>query len=354
MKTPPPAHRAPQHLSRRGLLGIAAAAAVPAAAFTVQQLRSKIPPAEATIGDGGRDVAVSATPSGSAAPAIVTKGGGPVPYRPGRTMLGAYLDLAGMSEAQALVKRREQLGRDPAILHVFYAWTDTLPRDIPWLPDDAYPLVSWRGTHHAEILDGSHDDLIARNARRLRRFGRPVLLRWGWEMNGDWYAWGAAKNGRDAEGYARCWRHLHDIFADEGADNVSWVWSPNWNDSPDEDWNDMAKYYPGDEYVDWVGVSGYNLRKELPGRLFDSIYGRYASRKPLMITEVGAVDRGGRTKADWIGLFAQWVQKHPAVGGVVWFDTDTHPGYEEKWRIDTDPESLAAFRAMATEPHFAG
>ena len=353
MKPPPPAHRAPRHVSRRGLLGLAAAAAVPGGAFAVQQLRSDTPPAEATTG-AGRDVAVAASPSGSPAPAIVTSGGGPVPYRPGRAMLGAYLDLSGMSEAQALAKRREQLGRDLAVLHVFYAWTDTLPREIPWLPDRAYPMVSWRGTHYAGILDGSHDDLIARNARRLRRLGRPVLLRWGWEMNGDWYSWGAANNGNDAGGYVECWRRLHDIFAAEGAGNVSWVWSPNWNDSPDTDWNDMQRYYPGDRYVDWVGVSGYNLRRELPARLFEPIYARYATRKPLLITEVGAVDRGGRTKADWITLFARWVEQHPAVGGVVWFDTDTHPGYDEKWRIDTDADALAAFRAMAAAPHFAG
>jgi hypothetical protein len=269
-------------------------------------------------------------------------------------MYGAYLDLTGMSETEALRLRREQLGRDPRIVHVFYAWTDTLPRRIPWLPDKAYPMVSWRATHYADILDGSHDDLIARNARRLRRFDRPVLLRWGWEMNGDWYPWGAAKNDRDASGYVSSWRRLHDIFADEGATNVAWVWSPNWNDSPDEDWNDMRDYYPGDEYVDWVGVSGYNLRRELPGRLFDGIYGRYTSRKPLIITEVGAVDRGGSTKADWISLFDEWLARHPAVGAVAWFDTDTHPGYDEKWRVDTDPGSLAAYRAMVNAPYLAG
>jgi beta-mannanase len=132
------------------------------------------------------------------------------------------------------------------------------------------------------------------------------------------------------------------------------VWSPNWNDSPKQPWNTKAEYYPGDEHVDWVGVSGYNLHREAPADLFDQIYADYAARKPLMLTELGAVDRGGRTKADWITLLAAWVEQHPAMGAVVWFDTDTHPGYDEKWRIDTDPESLAAFRAMARNPHFSG
>jgi hypothetical protein len=73
-----------------------------------------------------------------------------------------------------------------------------------------------------------------------------------------------------------------------------------------------------------------------------------------MITEVGSMDRGGRTKADWVTLFAKWVEAHPGVGGVTWFDTDTHPGYAEKWRIDTDPESLAAYKAMAASARFSG
>ena len=143
------------------------------------------------------------------------------------------------------------------------------------------------------------------------------------------------------------------IFAEEGAKNVSWVWSPNWNDSPRDAWNAKAEYYPGDDQVDWVGVSGYNLHREAPGDLFGQMYADYATRKPLMITEVGAVDRGGRTKADWITLLAGWVEKNPGVGAVVWFDTDTHPGFDEKWRIDTDPASLAAFQTMARDPHFS-
>nr|BFE71384.1 hypothetical protein GCM10020092_046850 [Actinoplanes digitatis] len=181
-----------------------------------------------------------------------------------------------------------------------------------------------------------------------------MLLRWGWEMNGDWYPWGAARNGKDPAGYIECWRRIHGIFAEEKATNVSWVWSPNWNSAPVEEWNTPEALYPGDRYVDWVGISGYNLHRETPDTLFGPIYRSFSARKPLMITEVGSVDRGGRTKADWITLFARWVEAHPAVGGVVWFDTDTHPGYKEKWRIDTDADSLAAFTAMAKSVRFSG
>jgi hypothetical protein len=348
-------HRAPARLSRRGLIGLAALAAVPAGVLAVRAPGGESPDGDTapTAPEGAEPpAAVTPVPARSSTPANTLKGGGPVPYVRDKVLLGSYLNLVGMSGSAALRLRREQLDRSPRIVHVFYGWTDNLPQRLSDLPDAAYPLVSWRGADHASILAGEHDDMIARNARRLRRFGRPLLLRWGWEMNGDWYAWGGAKNDHDPGGYVRCWRRLHDIFAGQGADNVSWVWSPNWNNSPAESWNTMDAYYPGDEYVDWVGVSGYNLHRETPDTLFGPVYRAYTGRKPLMITEVGAVDRGGSTKADWIELFAEWCREHPKTGGVAWFDTDTHPGYHEKWRIDTDAASLAAYRKMATDPRF--
>jgi hypothetical protein len=356
-------HRRGGPLSRRHMLGLAGLAAVPAVTYGLHRWRSgEVPGATTTPTPVGTDVPVHGTPSqspgsrpsSSPKPAVVTKGGGPVPFRNGRAMLGAYLDLDGMSPSEALALRRRQLGREERIVHVFYGWSDPLPRSIPYLSDTAIPMVSWRGRDYADLLDGSSDALIERAARNLRRLGRPTLLRWGWEMNGDWYEWSGPRNDDDPDGFIRCWRRLRGIFADQGADNVSWVWSVNWNNSPNASWNRYQHYYPGDEHVDWVGVSGYNLHRELPDKLFGGVYGAYAAKKPIMITEIGAVDRGGTTKADWITRFGQWVKQHSAVGAVTWFDTDTHPGFGERWRVDTDPGSLAAYRAMARDPRFAG
>jgi hypothetical protein len=269
-------------------------------------------------------------------------------------LLGAYLGLSGLSLGESVALRRKQLGRDPRILHVFLAWTDTMPSAFGRAPKGCTVMVSWRGPHYDDINDGSDDARIARAARALKKYGKPVLMRWGWEMNGDWYLWGGARNDNDTAGFRRAWRRLRRIFHEQGADNVAWVWSPNWNSSPDKPWNVMARYYPGDEYVDWVGVSGYNLDRQTPRQLFDGVYAEYGMRKPLMISEVGAVDRGGSTKADWIERFAEWVTQHPAVAAVVWFDTDTHPDVSEKWRIDSNPEALAAFKSMALDPYFRG
>jgi glycosyl hydrolase family 26 len=347
------AHRrshSPARLSRRWLLGLAAVAAVPAATYGVHQARSRNPPADTASPASNASVAPTAAPP----PVVVGSGGGTVPFHRGKVLLGAYLGLDGLSLRDSIALRRRQLGRDERIVHVFYGWSDTLPAAIGGLPATAIPMISWRGTGYAAILNGSADAHIAASARRLAAFGRPVLLRFAWEMNGDWYPWGGANNGQDTAGYIRCWRRLHDIFAAQGAKNVSWVWSPNWNNSPGASWNRFQAYYPGDKYVDWVGVSGYNLHRESPETLFKNIYAAYSARKPIMIAEVGSVERGGSTKADWIDVFAAWVEARPAVGAVAWFDTDTHPGTEEHWRIDSNAISLAAYRTMANDPWFAG
>ena len=334
------------YTTRRWLLGFGALAAAVGVARACRGGAGSAP--VASPGTSPRPA-----PSASG-PAAVVRGGGPVPFRAGTAMLGAYLDLTGMSPQQALELRRRQLGRDERIVHLFYGWDDPLPAAIPYLRPGVVPLISWRGAAYSGIRNGSADALIARAARNLRDLGRPVMLRWGWEMNGDWYPWSGAANGRDPGGFVDSWRRIHRVFRDQGAGNVSWVWSVNWNNKPDQAWNRYQHYYPGDAYVDWAGVSGYNLHRETPDALFDAFSSAYAPAKPLIITEVGAVDRGGRTKADWITLFQRWVDHNPAVGAVVWFDTDTHPGYDERWRIDTDPQALAAYRAMAGDPRFAG
>jgi beta-mannanase len=211
-------------------------------------------------------------------------------------------------------------------------------------------MISWRD----EILDGKHDSLIAANARRLARDGKPKFLRWGWEMNGSWYAWSGPKNGNNPAGYVACWKHIRKIFKAEGADNISWVWSINWNSQPATHANRFQAYYPGDQFVDWVAISGYNLNHETPVKLFDGLYQEYASRKPMMISEVGSVEYGGTTKGDWNTAFGKYVAARPNIAAVCWFDTDTHRNYTETWRVDTNAHSLATYKAMARSVRFSG
>jgi hypothetical protein len=350
-------------LSRRGLLTLAAAAALPVACSRRAPSGPAGPSAAAVTSSA--PTAVSGTGSAPKTPAVppspppttkvgATLSGGPVPFRPGRAMLGSYLGLGGLSLKQSLALRRKQLGREQRIVHVFYNWRDTLPQSRPDIGDASTLLISWMGTHYAEINGGSADRRIAADARRLSAHRKPTLLRWGWEMNGNWFTWDGTHNNHKPAGYVKAWKRLHKIFRDEGADNVAWVWSPNWNSGPDVSWNQYEHYYPGDAYVDWVAVSAYPFNKQTPRTLFHRICAEYGSRKPIMLAETAAIDHGGHTKADWIRAFGSYVQATPSIGAVVWFDTDVQPGTNENFRIDTSSSVLAAYRAMARSARFAG
>ena len=102
---------------------------------------------------------------------------------------------------------------------------------------------------------------------------------------------------------------MHDIFTAVGATNATWVWCPNID--PNNEFRDIAPIYPGDEYVDWTGLDGYNWGNA-PYRpagwhsfdqLYSSTYHRIidtiAPSKPMMISEIGSTEYGG-SKAAWI------------------------------------------------------
>jgi hypothetical protein len=280
--------------------------------------------------------------------------GGPVPFTPGKLMLGSYLALGGLSMSQSLALRRRQLGREQRIVHRFYPWDGYVPSSEPDVSRHSVLMVSWHGAAYGRINDGSSDELIASVARKLAGMKRPILLRWGWEMNGDWFEWDGSHNGQDTGAYVKAWRRIHGIFRRHGATNVAWVWSPNWNSAPDTAWNRFQHYYPGDDYVDWVGVSGYDFYDESPATLFSAVVDAYGSRKPIVLSETAAVDLGAHTKARWIKKLTAWAAKTPSLGAVVWFDTDTQDGTDHNFRPDTDAEALAAYRAMVRADRFTG
>jgi len=357
--------------ARRGVLTLAALAALPAAcsraASRSTPASSAAPVAGPTTSAAAVPVPVppssspSATPSASATPsptatrtrAAAARRGGPVPAKAGHAMLGSYLALSGRSLTQSLKLRRAQLGREQRIVHLFYGWTERMPAAVPEIGGSTL-MISWHAPRLAGVNNGSQDPVISAAARQLAHYGKPMLLRWAWEMNGDWFGWDGSHNGKDPAAYARAFRRIHRIFRDEGADNVAFVWSPNWNSGPDVSWNRMERYYPGDAYVDWVGVSGYNFYQESPSTLFKHVVNANGGKKPIMLSETAAIEHGGRSKADWIEDLSAYVKRTPAIGAVVWFDTDVQEDSVHNFRFDTTGAALSAYRAMARSPRFSG
>ncbi len=211
------------------------------------------------------------------------------------------------------------------------------------------------------IVSGRYDSYLRDWADQIRALGGPVMLRPLHEMNGDWYPWGGTVNGNTPALFVKAWRHMHDIFEAEGATNVTWVWSVNHESVPDSRYNSYAAYWPGDQYVDWTALSGFNwgtAGQRTQWHTFQFWYARPLAylktlHKPVCIAEFGSVEQGG-DKAAWFAQTYQQVQNtYPFVRAAVYYDAiDRMPGYTQDWRITSSAASLRAFRRAVAPPYF--
>lgn len=199
------------------------------------------------------------------------------------------------------------------------------------------------------IAAGRHDQHLIAWADAMAGVRTPVLLRFAHEFNGDWYPWSPA-GGTTPDTYIAAWRHIHDLFARRGGTEVRWVWSPDAGDHPG---TALRDWYPGDDYVDVVGIDGYNWGTTLPwsrwaspAEIFDAVVAtvRALTRKPMMITEVACTGVGG-DKAQWIAEFVAWVDAQRDIEAFIWFEHDK----ETDWRVAADPRTAAAMASALRE-----
>ena len=258
------------------------------------------------------------------------------------------------------------LGRTVAINHTFVGWTDDYTTMLPGLAAGGrIPLVTWEawennvGAPLTDIIGGTYDAMIMARATAAKAFGQRFFLRWGHEMNGNWYPWGGANNGADTTAtmtFITAYRHVHDLFVAAGATNVLWIFCPNVDSVPGDSWNQWQNYYPGDDYVDWVGLDGYNwgtVQSTSTWQSFSTIVSRIyaglaAKGKPIIIPETASTEMGG-DKAAWIAAILPALKTtFPAIKAFVWFQMNK----ETDWRVDSSPASQAAFITMVTDPYF--
>ncbi len=247
-------------------------------------------------------------------------------------------------------------------------------------------LMPWHGEEFVAeevfsldaIISGAFDRELNLWADAAIEFASPLMVDFGVEVNGDWFPWNGTWNGRDeVDGYGDpsefdgperfrdAYRHIHDVFESRGADNITYLFHVNFESCPDEDWNAMAQYYPGDDYIDWIGISLYGAMApddELRdfAALMDTAYPEAAAvspSKPIALIEFGVAELpGSNNKALWIenALALLAAQKYPRVKGVGYWN--------EKWKnenndwcdltINSSPEALAAYRAGIANPVF--
>jgi beta-mannanase len=263
--------------------------------------------------------------------------------------LGLYYGDRPPEETDAAV------GRTPQVHLTYVGWEDDWPRSAEVRGDvdrGQVSLVSWEpfGVDLADVVAGRHDAMLRERARAAARLERPVLLDLAAEMNEE-EGWG----GHDPGLYVAFYRHVHDVVAPVAGDRVEWVWAPNNVDSPGAP--PALDYYPGDAYVDWTGIDGYNWGTEDDDHAWESfadVMGPMYEEleplgKPVIVAETSSAEDGG-SKAAWVAEVVPSLREEmPAVRALVWFDVDK----ERDWRIGSSPGAEAAVRALAADPYLA-
>ena len=229
---------------------------------------------------------------------------------------------------------------------------------IPWLSWSSTSSTGESGYTDAQIAAGSQDAYITKWAQAAKAWGHPFFLRFDWEMNSNWFPWGVGANGNTAADYVAMWRHVHDIFTSVGATNVNWVWCPNIDDS--SSFAPLASLYPGDSYVDWTCLDGYN--GDVPWTSFHNLFlksynevaGTIAPTKPMIIGETGSTETGG-SKAQWItDMLNDLPVSFPKIHGFLWYDVvGSGPGGHSDWQIESSSTSESAFASGIASPSYS-
>jgi hypothetical protein len=227
-------------------------------------------------------------------------------------------------------------------------WKESSALQVAWQPKDGLSVVR-------------DDNYLRTFARQLKEYARPVFLRFGGEMNGRWVEWHETP-ALYREKFALVARIMR-----EEAPNVAMVWSPNYvgDDYP------MDDYYPGDQWVDWVGINGYQEayfqgdpnssimyadnfyqgKRTNPLDKLKAIYAAYSPRKPIMIGETGfgwAAARGTRDETTWAVSALQRYYGYlpllfPRIKAVSYFNVDL-PSNTSRYLLSASPRMTEAFK----------
>jgi beta-mannanase len=233
------------------------------------------------------------------------------------------------------------------------------------------------------ILAGQWDRYIDQWADSAREFGKPFIVSFGNEMNGDWFPWSGVFYGADEwneerqnwqgpETFKEAFRYVVKRVRARGAHNIQWMFHVNNYSYPLDTWNFAPAYYPGAEYVDWLGLSVYGQQfKDEPNPdippLVDWPYQELCGldpKKPIMIAEWATgdfpypfEDQAGIKKAEWIShALDLFPTRYPRLkAAVYWHERWQNPDQSySNLRVNSSVESLTAYRAGVARADWLG
>lgn len=277
-----------------------------------------------------------------------------------------WLDTA--AKQQTITNFAVSAQKDVSIINAFFSWSTSGVTPNVAFPTTtvnyirghgSIPLVTWEpwnsslGVNQSftlsNIITGFYDLYITDWATSAKNWGHPFFLRFAHEMNGNWYPWCANTNGNTADQYVQAWRHVHDLFLSVGATNVTWVWCVNFVSGMPTPINQL---YPGDNYVDWISLDGYN-RLANPWQDFSVLAAstmtqltNIAPGKPIMVAETGCnqTNHPTETKSQWfLDVLTNYLPTHPRIKAWVYFNS-TNTSDHNEWRITVPADAVIGYQ----------
>ncbi len=220
------------------------------------------------------------------------------------------------------------------------AFNTIQPMEYAWKAQ-ATPFVNVtvNGASAASVASGAHDAAIRRWAGHVKTWldmgeGRSLVIAPLQEMNGSWTPWGC-----EPGSYPAAYRKFVDIFRSMGMNEtqVRWSFAPNgWTS---HGCGGIASYYPGDAYVDVVGISAYNF-SGVSGSPWSTPYQALidpinevralAPTKPVIIAQTASPSFGG-DKNQWVRDLFAFTANDANIVGFVWFNINKWEGSPAKF-----------------------
>lgn len=216
----------------------------------------------------------------------------------------------------------------------------------------AIPILTWepiiannsdrKTIEYIEILEGKYDFYIDQIATEIKRFDQKIIVRLMHEMNLPQYHWGynsEVDKDNYSKIYIKLYRYIVDRFKSQNVSNVAWAFCPNNESVPNEEWNNLENFYPGDNYVDIIGLDAYNWGdftrddwhstwKSLDQLTSDSLrkLKSLASNKDIMIFETATVGNESE-KIKWINEALLFASENN-LRSIIFFDINKEMNWE--------------------------
>ncbi len=214
---------------------------------------------------------------------------------------------------------------------------------------------------YADIIAGEFDSSLRSQARTIADTEVPYFVTFDHEADAN-----KRYNSRGTpEEFVSSWRHIVDLYREEGADNVIWVWNvTGWEDNLDR----LPGLWPGNDYVDWISWEAYNMTgcdimphwtevysfEEALAPAYEWVQEEGPEHgidpdKPVMIGEMGTTDIGARETLEWYTDIPEVLKRYDRVRAVKVWDNKVSDGCD--FRINANEHARRGFELAGQDPY---